>query len=244
MDRRTALLGLVAALAGCGGGGGSASPAPALAAAPPAAAQGPLAAPPPPGPPAVTLSSNIALWGDSLTDGTSEIPGYSVQLRRIYPSRIVYDGGVWGETSTSITRRVLADRDRRTWVTVFWMGRNNLADPEQVKADIAAAVAHLGGNARFIVMSIINSSDETRGTARHATMTQLNADLASTYHDNFLDVRGHLVDQFDPNSPQDVAAHANDVVPPSLSQDGLHLNGAGYAVVANRVKAFMDAKGW
>jgi hypothetical protein len=184
------------------------------------------------------------VWGDSLTDGSSEIPGFSVQMQALYPSRIVYDGGVWGETSTSIRMRVLADQDRRTWVAVFWMGRNNLADPVQVKADIAGAVAHLEGDGRFIVMSIINSSDETQGTTRYATMVQLNSDLAATYPDNFLDIRSHLVDRFDQGSTQDVAAHANDVIPPSLSLDGLHLNAAGYTVVASRVKAFIDAKGW
>ena len=195
-------------------------------------------------PRAGVLCSDIALWGDSLTDGASEIPGYAPQLCDLYPSRTVYDGGIAGETSTSILRRVLADRQRRTWVSVFWMGRNNLAEPLQVKADIAAAIAHLGDNSRFLVLSILNSVDETLGTPRHSTVLELNDGLVATYPGNVLDIRSRLIDHFDPSAPRDVAAHEKDVIPPSLSPDGLHLNVLGCTIVADGVRAFIDAKDW
>ena len=42
----------------------------------------------------------------------------------------------------------------------------------------------------------------------------------------------------------DAAPSSNDAVPSSLRYDVIHLRNEGSVLVAERVKAFIDAKGW
>jgi hypothetical protein len=215
------------------GGAGGVSPAPAP---PPAPAPGPAPAPQP-----VNLSQNIAAWGDSLT------PGMAANLETLYPARQIYDGGVLGETSTDIARRATADTTHRDWISIFWYGQNNVDEPNQIKADIAASIASLApGNNHFIVMAVVNEATPAgeRGGSEYATIIQLNNELAAAYPDNYIDIRTYMVSQYDPNSAQDRQDYANDVVPSSLRADIIHMTYEGGGVVAAKVREFIDAKGW
>lgn len=153
--------------------------------------------------------------------------------------RVVLNNGVGGETSTQIaTRMVAATPFTKSLPTIIWAGRNNYSDATTVKADIASMVAALG-HANYLVLSVLNGedADEYIGGADYATITQLNADLAATYGAHFVDVRSHLVSLYDPNDAQDVIDHNHDIPPASLRSDTLHMNNAGYAVVAALVYA-------
>lgn len=247
MDRRTAIwVGMAALLNACGGGGAggatstAAPPAPPPP-APPAPAPAPAAMAPPPPAPAAVLSSNIAFWGDSLT------PPVALNLQVLVPGRTVFDGGFPGQTSTFISTQQLADTTMTSWISVFWWGHNNDTEPATIKADTAASIAHLApGNHRFIVLSVLNQGKdgELKGQPGYATIVQLNADLAALYPDNYLDVRSLLVASYDPNNPQDVIDHQNDVLPSSLRYDEIHMRNEGSVIVAKAVKQFIDAKGW
>jgi hypothetical protein len=198
--------------------------------------------PPAPGPaPAAGLSTNIAMWGDSLT-----VP-VAPNLQLLMPGRVVFNGGVVGEDSTQIAARQLADDEHKSWINVFWYGGNNEDEPERIKSDIAASVASLApGNNRFLVLSVVNQSTplEVRGTLGYATIVQLNSELAALYPQNFFDIRAYLVSRFDPGNAQDVLDFQNDVVPSSLRFDKIHLNNEGSIIVATQVKQFIEAKGW
>ncbi|MDB5874970.1 MAG: hypothetical protein JWQ07_4412 [Ramlibacter sp.] len=187
------------------------------------------------------LSTNIAAWGDSLT------PPFAANLGVLFPSRMVYDGGISSQSSYDVEARVAADSARHGWISVFWFGHNNDSDPEQVKRDMAAAVATLApGNDRFIVLSVLNKAipTELKGTAMYNTILQLNADLAATYPQNYIDIRALLVSHYDPSKPQDVIDFQNDVMPASLRHDVDHLNNDGSVLVATRVQQFINAKAW
>lgn len=132
---------------------------------------------------------------------------------------------------------------RESQINVLWMGQNNFYDSSAVKSDIAKSVAFLA-NKKFIVMSLLNAGTETLGTQAYDQLAQINADLAQAYPDNFLDIRKILIDSYDPNNPQDVQDHANDVPPASLRNDDEHLNDKGYGIVAQQVANFIAAKGW
>jgi len=253
MDRRAVIGWLgTALLGGCGGGGGgelAAAPAAGsgTAAAPAPAVAAPAAAPVATG---VPLSSNIALWGDSLTWG------YAPVLQTLEGSRTVYNGGVIGETSMQIADRQTADTEHRDWITVFWYGHNNLKDPAatnlpgdtaQIKADIARSVARLApGNNRFLVLSVVNQvkPEQMRGGAVYQAIMQLNADLAATYPNNYFDIRSWLVSQYDPSNAEDVANFQADVPPRSLRFDEIHLTLDGSTVLARKMKEVLDARGW
>jgi hypothetical protein len=250
MDRRAAVLVTVSmVLDACGGGGGggpastvpdgSASLVPTPAPAPaPAPAPTPTPAPPSP---AIALSPNIAAWGDSLT------PAFALNLQVLVPDRSVLNGGFLGFTSTQIAANQLADTEHTHWINVFWYGHNNQSDPVTIKADIAASIAHLSpGNRRFIVLGMLNEAkpEEIKGGALYPVILGLNADLAALYPDNYIDIRTWLVSHDDPSNPQDVIDFGNDVVPSSLRYDEIHLRNEGSVLVAQKVKAFIDAKGW
>jgi lysophospholipase L1-like esterase len=239
MNRRSAAASLAALIvAGCGGGGGGGGDGTGAGAG--------LAAPAPanttPAPAAFAGSSGIALWGDSMIPGIASAFGYLWE-----PPRQVFDGGISGQTSPEIAARATADTGHRDWVTIFWMGHNNDTDPGRIKADIAASVAHLApGNNRFIVLSVLNKADgsEDRGSPRYNTVMQLNADLAATYGDNFLDIRSFMVAQSDRGNPAQAQEIDKDLPSSSLRFDGIHLTGSGDEVVGRRLIEFIRAKGW
>ena len=261
MDRRSALAFLATGMLGaCGGGGGGTSagasasassdaagsvvtplpPAPATPASTPAAPAGPAPAPasapaPAPAPAVQALSTNIACWGDSITDL------YARTLPQFYPARQVYNGGVVGQTSTQVADRETADTAHKTWISIFWYGHNN-GDKSVVKADIARSIAALApGNKAFVVLSMLPWAGRTQ---ENSEMMQVNAELAALYPDNYLDIHEYLVGLYNPNDAQDVQDHANDLTPSSLRFDTIHLNDAGCNAVCARLKEYLAQKGW
>jgi hypothetical protein len=240
MRRRTAAA-FVASLVvtACGGGGGGGTEA----AGAPAPDSTPAPDPTPaPAPAAFAGTANIALWGDSM------IPGVSRAFTYLWdPPREIFDGGIAGQTSAEVAGRALADNDHRDWLTIFWMGHNNDSQPDQIKADIAACVAHLApGNNRFIVLSVLNKADgtEDKGSPRYDTILKLNADLAAAYPDNFLDMRSFMVSQFNPGDPQELEDAQKDLPSAQLRADSIHLSGFGDEAVGHRLIDFIHAKGW
>ncbi len=133
--------------------------------------------------------------------------------------------------------------DSRTVINVFWIGGNNFFNPDQVKADIASAVGFLL-TSNFVVLGILNAGSEPAGTASYNEVIQLNADLAATYPDNFIDVRSILVQGYDASNPADVLDYANDVPPTSLRNDDQHPNDVGYSLAAAHVATFIQVRGW
>ncbi len=131
----------------------------------------------------------------------------------------------------------------RSEINVFWMGSNNFYDRAGVQADVALSVAFLSTR-KFIVLGLLNAGSEPSGSQSYQEITQLNADFAAAYPNNFIDMRRILVDSYDPSSPQDVQDHSNDVPPSTLRNDDQHPNEAGYAVIARTVARFIGTKGW
>lgn len=179
----------------------------------------------------------MAMWGDSLTNGVGGTPP-SLFLSE-YTHKEVYNGAQTGGTSTQI--KVLFDAGSAYWTrpTILWVGRNNFADAATVKSDIAGMVASLG-TSKFIILGVINGTTELAGSAGYNQIIALNNDLGVLYPSNYIDIRAHLVASYDPLVAQDVIDFGNDVPPNSLRSDTLHLNAAGYDVVAKKIMANID----
>jgi lysophospholipase L1-like esterase len=197
---------------------------------------------------------NITAWGDSLTDGQpfTRAESYPTQLAALMPDRVVTNEGVGGETSSQVVARMLADTAHRHDVTLLWMGRNNLGNPDQILRDIATAVKSLGTN-RFLILAVLNGDfggTEAKGSPGYDNIVALNAALAVRYPGNYLDIRSYLVSQYDASNSQDVVDHAHDIPPTSLRAhlnggvDAVHLGPAGNALVARRVAGFITGRGW
>lgn len=151
-------------------------------------------------------------------------------LATLVPNTPIFNGGGSGETSTQIKTRMLADTEKHGLKTAIWAGRNGvLTYGETIKADIAEMVAALT-TADYVVLAIINGTNEGVGTPAYDSITGLNSYLEATYGANYWDVRAHLVTQGD-GSAQDLQDVADDIVPSSLRIDTVHLTKAGYALV-------------
>lgn len=121
-------------------------------------------------------------------------------------------------------------RDHTAWI---WVGRNNFANPAQVKSDIAAMVAWLG-HGRYRVGSVLPSASDT--VSGIGTINTLNADLAAIYGTRYVNILGALRAAGN-GGAEDNADIAAGYVPRSLRSDAVHLNNAGYAVVATVMAA-------
>ena len=195
----------------------------------------------------------LVCYGDSLTAGVGAT-GVKQQWVPIVANRLgraAYNGGVGGETSSQILTRIEAEAEWTGYggddvIRCFWLGRNNYSSGAQVQSDIAVAVAAFPAGSKYLVLSICNGeySNEYTGQSGHTAMVALNASLAATYGDRYLDVRSYLVGEYDPNTPQDVTDYGRDIVPSTLRADNIHHNDSGQGHVADCVHAKIIALGW
>lgn len=131
------------------------------------------------------------------------------------------------------------------WRQIIWIGRNDYPRTS-VPAQVAAIIAQ-GKTGKYLVLSVLNSAgDNAQG---YADVLACNATLAATYGARYLDVRTYLVqhglaDAGITPTTQDLADIANDLIPTSLRADAVHLLAAGYTIVAQQVKAKLQALGW
>jgi hypothetical protein len=180
----------------------------------------------------------IACPGDSFTVGAGQTP-YPTSLCK--SSKLpVFNFGVAGETSTQIKTRFLAAPYLHGCKQIFWVGTNNRGNPDDIKADVAAMIAALG-HTDYVILPPINTTAEPVGNSVHTKIVNLSADLAALYGEKFIDIRAYLISKYNPSVPQDVLDYAADVIPSSLRIDTLHLNTAGYNLVAAKI---LEATGW
>jgi lysophospholipase L1-like esterase len=189
----------------------------------------------------------IAMWGDSMTVGNSHGEGTNIldQLATAYEAdnRTTYMGGVSGQDSTEIRARFEAETEMQNWIRIIWAGQNDTTEElgTVFQDNIAAMVA---GAHRFLVLGVINTALDAIGTEKYEAVLQANAVLAERYPNNFIDIRDYLLSRHDPEDPSQVSSVANGVVPLPMRADIIHLSLYGETLVANRVKQFIDAKGW
>lgn len=197
--------------------------------------------------PCMALSApTVTAWGDSLTAGAGGTP-WPTQFAAL-SGVTTNNRGVGGNTSAQILTRFLAEPARFGDFTVIWSGRNNVhttgtTGPSFVLADIATMVSQLT-TSNYLILGVLNGDYggwDSVGGEEYADIISLNNSLAATYGNKFIDIRKILVDSYNPLSPQDVSDHARDITPTSLRSDALHLNTAGYAVVADAVYTAYEA---
>ena len=180
--------------------------------------------------------SQIITWGDSLTFGLGgggvTYPNVLQQLSSIK----VINEGVSGNTSKQIAARMVDSTRYYSSPVIIWAGKNNFRDTTQVKNDIALMVSKLT-HKDYLILSIINGEYtlEQKGNSDYVIINKLNAYLSATYGSHYIDVRSYLVSHYDPTKPADVTDFNNDIPPASLRSDSLHLNAAGYTLVAKKV---------
>lgn len=181
-------------------------------------------------------ATNIDFWGDSLTLGSGGV-SFPSRFATLSGYNIVNDG-IGGQTSAQIKTRFDAATSRYPFAHVFWVGKNDVLQSlsmTTLKSNIAAMVAALG-HTRYVVIGITPSKTDTTGNAFASTITTLNSDLTTIYGTRFIDIATYLRTQGD-GSGNDNADIASGILPRSLQSDSIHLNTAGYALVASQVYA-------
>lgn len=133
-------------------------------------------------------------WGDSLTYGEEDgsLITYPSVLQSV-TGRSISNQGITGQTSTQIAARQEAATSMYGYCQIIWAGRNNYSSASQVESDIAAMVADITSGC-YIVMGIVNGDypSEQSGQAGYNEIVALNSTLASTYPNNYLDIRSLL----------------------------------------------------
>lgn len=125
-------------------------------------------------------------------------------------------------------------------ISVIWAGRNNFRYPENIYSDIDAMISHKKSiNKKYIILSVINGDypSEKIGSTEYHFFEEIRNYLADKYGSHFLDIWQLLVDSYNPAEPQDVIDYSAGIVPYSLRNDSIHLNAAGYTIVANAIYA-------
>jgi len=154
---------------------------------------------------------------------------------------------------------ILDTDDFERSVPVVWVGRNDLIsfksgttsyDNDFVLGNIEAMIAAIKPlKKRFVILTTTEASWEYVGRPQKdedafLSILAINYEIMRRWPDNAIDVRKALVNSYDSGEAGDVTAFGRNQIPPSLQQDGLHLNDAGYAIVAGLVANFITAKGW
>jgi hypothetical protein len=171
--------------------------------------------------------------GDSLTQGLNGLLPYPYQLKQLLGANGI-NFGIGGDTSSQVLARYTAVPELHNYCTFIWVGRNNVTDQTQIRADVASIVSQVA-NGCYIVLSQINDASEPSGSPDYTAIVATNNYWATLYGSKYVNVRGALVAAYNPNDPQDVIDHGQDIPPSSLRADGTHLNTQGNAVVAAQV---------
>lgn len=124
-------------------------------------------------------------------------------------------------------------------IHIYWAGNNNPTQTDQIMADIASMVLAQTTN-RYLVLGLLNNDSAGPGSTIQNGVIATNTALAARYGNRYVDVRAYLlayglIDAALTPTPTDTANIANGIVPASLRVDTIHLNDAGYAVVAQYV---------
>ena len=158
-------------------------------------------------------------WGDSQTLGGAD------GSRNNYPAYLstdlqvpVANEGVGGDTSTQIAQRMLATPASFSAGNchVIWSGSNNPSQGGQILSDVGSMVNALSAPKCFLVLGVINQQVSPLGSPIYNSIISANTSLASQYGSNYLDIRGAVVQAYNPALPLDVADHARDLPPSSL----------------------------
>lgn len=198
---------------------------------------------------------SMRAYGDSMTAGagsTGNTNGWPTQYFAVDTNRMIGNFGVSGETASQIKDRLIIDPSIESDTVVIMAGTNDYqGGPTAVTNALAAidtmvAAVTATGNTKWVVCTPPGSWLDTEGSANHGYLISLCNSIASTYPNNYIDIRQDIIDAYNPGVPQDVIDFNNDVTPSTLQAPGdtPHLNDAGYGVVAASIKSFVDGKGW
>lgn len=181
------------------------------------------------------------------------IPGTFIEDASRDPAQLSFarkdDGDAVAVPDGTLLRGTQGDSYRSDPITI-WVGRNNIDNGADVLRDIDVIVASLDRkNSRFLIFSVTNSQHEPSGSTGYEQIAAINAAVEAKYPNNYLDVRRYLIDHglaqagLVPTA-DDLAAIAEDRVPPQLHRDVIHFTDTAQQVIGHYATVVMLAKRW
>lgn len=184
-------------------------------------------------------SWNVSFWGDSLTccGGTGGPYG---QLCTNYVSTIIpIVEGFSGQNSSYISNYFSTNQSQWGNTTVFWAGRNDsgfsTGVPGTVLSNTQWMVNQLLFPSNYVVLGLLTSTNDTAPTI--ANYLACNVILSNAFRPRYIDVHAMLQANASAIGTNDAYYVSQGWTPLSLlaAADGLHLNVAGYSLVASNV---------
>jgi hypothetical protein len=179
-------------------------------------------------------TGTVSFWTDTQTTGAF---GFGESLGQhvngLLPSLSILNHEFPGMTSTVVASNMLASGEQ-TNAAVLWVGNNNFSDTNAVVGDISAMVSSLSNSTAFLVLGLINSTNEPAGSPELDQILFLNNTLSNAYGSHYLDTRLPLLAAASTNAP-DQADVAAGVIPSSLRLGASNLNDTAYAILSTNI---------
>ena len=145
----------------------------------------------------------------------------------------------------------MLESNARNHPGMIWVGRNNVQQPTQVIADVAAMVAkhRETSNQPMWVVGMTPSKGEPYGSVESQWIAQVNSTLRETYGDFYIPMDDYLRDIAMRDlgmamTQADRDAVARGILPPSLTiADGMHFNDAGRRAIAGYIASIVKDPG-
>lgn len=133
-------------------------------------------------------------------------------------------------------------------IQIWWWGRNNVPNFTGLDTLYDSAISIMPSPRRFLIIGVLPALTEIIGTTNYNAIIAINATLATNYPNNYIPSTPPTTTEmaaikYTPTS-QDNIDIANGVFPTGMSFDGIHLNGYGYNIIANRVATLIKQYGW
>lgn len=179
------------------------------------------------------LSVSLNTFGDSIVSGEAGPPGWvSIMKTNLDDATEIINYGGSGYQQHNITDVFLATGGHTNEPYLMEVAYNGYTGDPAVDGSnrlyfIRVAVSNTPSPKRFLLLQMINDQSSSNGTPRHEFTTNLNAQIAALYPDNYYAWWDWFKLQGD-GSAQDNADLAADVPPSSLmNADGIHPNSLG-----------------
>jgi hypothetical protein len=132
----------------------------------------------------------------------------------------------------------------KTATQAFWYGRNNVSKPENVasiSSCLESSINFLSDPKRFLVLGVLTSSDEVKGTELYERIIAVNEQLAAKYTTHYVTMapptEAEMVNAKYVPTAKDKEEIGKGTFPSGMKFDNFHLNTIGYQIVADRVSA-------
>lgn len=136
----------------------------------------------------------------------------------------------------------------KSGIHIFWMGRNDSPNFSGLEELFDKAIDNLNNNNRFLVIGILNSLEEKKGTSNYDKIINFNNTIQKKYVNNYIPISPPTLKELTAiayiASQIDLQQINQGIFPSGLRSDSIHLNKNGYRIIANRVIEMIKQKQW